>query len=264
MDAQAPHLAPHVVLGRLTDRAPLRSLGYFAGCRTAAPNAANFAVSDPRTGALLARVASLGVLETDAAIAAATSAFPARSDRLPQDRAKVLCRRGDLMIAAREKLSLLMTREQGKPMAEARGELNHAAGFLEWFEGEAPRNSAEMALAFEPTLLINFPADVLTEHEETLGPVAAVVAFDTEAGVITRAGDTDYGLVAYVATKDGARQLRVSRALDHGMVAIIRDRITGGPIPFGGWKQSGPGREGARHGPKTFTELKYLCIDTAA
>ena len=224
MDAQALHLAPHVVLGRLTDRAPLRSLGYFAGCRTAAPNAANFAVSDPRTGALLARVASLGVLETDAAIAAATSAFPARSDRLPQDRAKVLCRRGDLMIAAREKLSLLMTREQGKPMAEARGELNHAAGF----------------------------------------PVAAVVAFDTEAGVITRAGDTDYGLVAYVATKDGARQLRVSRALDHGMVAIIRDRITGGPIPFGGWKQSGPGREGARHGPKTFTELKYLCIDTAA
>ncbi|MFB2606211.1 aldehyde dehydrogenase family protein, partial [Rhizobium phaseoli] len=52
--------------------------------------------------------------------------------------------------------------------------------------------------------------------------------------------------------------------LEYGMVAVNRAKITGGPIPFGGWKQSGLGREGSRHGLEAFTELKYLCIDTAA
>jgi aspartate-semialdehyde dehydrogenase len=119
-------------------------------------------------------------------------------------------------------------------------------------------------LFFEPTLLADVPEEALIMHEETFGPVAAVVAFDTEEEVVARANDTEYGLVAYVVTENGARQLRLGRALDYGMVAINRVKITGGPIPFGGWKQSGLGREGSRHGIEAFTELKYLCIDTAA
>ncbi len=101
-------------------------------------------------------------------------------------------------------------------------------------------------------------------HEETFGPVAAVIGFDTEAEVIARANATPFGLVAYVVTRDGARQLRLSRALEFGMIAVNRVKITGGPVPFGGWKHSGLGREGSRHGLEAYTELKYICIDTAA
>jgi aspartate-semialdehyde dehydrogenase len=100
-------------------------------------------------------------------------------------------------------------------------------------------------------------------REETFGPVAAVAPFDSEAEVVARANDTEYGLVAYVVTKDGARQLRLARALDYGMVAVNRVKITGAPIPFGGVKQSGMGREGARHGLEAFTDLKYVCLDVA-
>lgn len=119
-------------------------------------------------------------------------------------------------------------------------------------------------LFYTPTLLADVPLEALIMHEETFGPVAAVTAFDTEAEVIARANDTEYGLVAYIVTENGARQMRLGRALEYGMVAINRVKITGSPIPFGGWKQSGIGREGSRHGLEAFTELKYLCIDTAA
>ncbi|WP_426128311.1 NAD-dependent succinate-semialdehyde dehydrogenase [Pararhizobium sp. PWRC1-1] len=119
-------------------------------------------------------------------------------------------------------------------------------------------------LFYTPTLLADVPSDALIMHEETFGPVAAVTAFDTEAEVVACANDTEYGLVAYVVTENGARQMRLGRALEYGMVAINRVKITGGPIPFGGWKQSGIGREGSRHGLEAFTELKYICIDTAA
>ena len=119
-------------------------------------------------------------------------------------------------------------------------------------------------LFYAPTLLTDVPAEALIMHEETFAPVAAVTAFDTEEEIIARANDTEYGLVAYVVTENGARQMRLGRALEYGMVAINRVKITGGPIPFGGWKQSGIGREGSRHGLEAFTELKYLCIDTAA
>ncbi|MBK3745712.1 NAD-dependent succinate-semialdehyde dehydrogenase, partial [Paraburkholderia aspalathi] len=126
------------------------------------------------------------------------------------------------------------------------------------------KRSAIGALFYEPTLLINVPDNALIMREETFGPVAAVSVFDTEDEVIARANDTEYGLVAYLVTADGARQLRVSCALEYGMVAVNRVKITGAPIPFGGWKQSGLGREGARYGIEAFSEVKYLCIDTAA
>ena len=126
------------------------------------------------------------------------------------------------------------------------------------------KRHAAGSLFFEPTLLVDVPDDALMMREETFGPVAVVIPFDTELEAITRANDTEYGLVAYVVTKDGARQLRLGRALEYGMVAINRVKITGAPIPFGGWKQSGVGREGSRHGIEAFTDLKYLCIDTAA
>lgn len=497
MNTCAP-LSTHAALSRLSDRTLLRTLGHIGGRWTASPDAADFAVADPASGATVARVASLGLAETDSAIAAATAAFPAWRDRLPQERARILRKWGELMLAATEDLALIMTLEQGKPLAESRGEIAYAAEFLDWYAGEALRVNAEsvtphlrdveiivrrealgpvgvvtpwnfpsamitrkvaaalaagctcvvhpsaetplsalalaelaeraglpagvmnvvpgdaativgtmctdprlramsftgstgigrliaaqcaptmkrlmmelgghapliifadadldravkiamdakfatsgqdclaanriyverailpaftarlaeriaalkvgpglepttdigpliharalakvaeqvkdavarggrivtgggvdpdLALACRPTLIEGAPDDALIHREETFGPVASLLPFDSEAEVIARANDTEYGLAAYVVTRDGARALRLSRALEFGMVAVNRVKITGGPIPFGGWKQSGLGREGSRHGMEAFTELKYLCIDTAA
>jgi aspartate-semialdehyde dehydrogenase len=116
-------------------------------------------------------------------------------------------------------------------------------------------------LFFEPTVLINVPADADIMRQETFGPVAALTPFDTEDEVTARANDTEYGLVAYVHTQDPKRIYRMSRALEFGMVAVNRTSVTGPPIPFGGVKQSGLGREGARHGLEEFTEIKYVCRD---
>ena len=98
-------------------------------------------------------------------------------------------------------------------------------------------------------------------HEETFGPVAALAAFDTEAEAVDRANATEYGLVAYLHTLDPRRIYRMTRALQFGMVAVNRTKVTGAPIPFGGFKQSGLGREGARLGMEAFMEVKYVCRD---
>lgn len=117
------------------------------------------------------------------------------------------------------------------------------------------------SLFFEPTVLCDVPDNADIMREETFGPVAALLPFDTEAEVVARANDTEYGLVAYVHTQDPKRIYRMSRALEFGMVAINRTSVTGPPIPFGGVKQSGLGREGARIGLEEFTEIKYVCRD---
>jgi aspartate-semialdehyde dehydrogenase len=122
---------------------------------------------------------------------------------------------------------------------------------------------AKGSLFFQPTLLADIPEDALINSEETFGPVAGVMPFSDEDEVLARANDTDYGLVAYIHTRDRARIARLGRALEYGMVAVNRTKITGAPIPFGGVKQSGLGREGSRLGMEAFTEVKYLCLDVA-
>ncbi|TPM29899.1 NAD-dependent succinate-semialdehyde dehydrogenase [Mesorhizobium sp. B2-3-5] len=488
----------HEALDRLTDRRLLRELAYVDGHWTASEAAAeSFEVTDPATGTTVAFVAALDARQTTKAIDAAARAFPAWRILLPQERAKILRKWFELIIAAKDDLALLMTLEQGKPLKESLGEIDYAASFVEWYAEEAKRLNAEsvtshlrnaemmvrreplgvvgvvtpwnfpsamltrkaaaalaagctivahpssetplsaLALAelgeraglpagvfnivtgkaativgrmcedprvramsftgsteigrliaaqsaptmkrlvmelgghaplivfadadldkavtiaidakfatsgqdclaanriyvqrpiydrfcaafamriealrtgnglaaeteigplmheravkkveeqvadalthgarcltgggrhqtgplfYQPTLLVDVADDALIMREETFGPVAAVTPFDSEDEVITRANATEYGLVAYVVTENGARQQRLGRALDYGMVAINRVKITGAPIPFGGVKQSGIGREGSRHGLEAFTDLKYLCLDVA-
>ncbi|SLN37363.1 Succinate-semialdehyde dehydrogenase [NADP(+)] GabD [Roseovarius litorisediminis] len=118
-------------------------------------------------------------------------------------------------------------------------------------------------LFYEPTVLVDVPDDALILRDETFGPVAAILPFDAEDEVVARANDTEYGLVAYLHSADPRRIYRVSRALQFGMVAVNRTQVTGAPIPFGGTKQSGLGREGARLGMEEFTEIKYVCRDWA-
>ncbi len=123
------------------------------------------------------------------------------------------------------------------------------------------KSHAAGPLFFEPTVLADVPDDALIMREETFGPVAALTPFDGEDEVVRRANDTEYGLVAYLHTDDPRRIYRISRALQSGMVAVNRTKVTGAPIPFGGVKQSGVGREGARLGMEAFTEVKYVCRD---
>ncbi|NMM45653.1 NAD-dependent succinate-semialdehyde dehydrogenase [Rhodospirillaceae bacterium KN72] len=116
-------------------------------------------------------------------------------------------------------------------------------------------------LFFRPTVLTDVPRDALIFREETFGPVAAIAPFDTEGEVLKWANDTEYGLVAYLHTMEPRRIFRMSRGLQYGMVAVNRTKVTGAPIPFGGMKQSGLGREGARLGMEAFTDVKYVCRD---
>ena len=118
-------------------------------------------------------------------------------------------------------------------------------------------------LFYAPTVLTDVPDGAKIMHEETFGPVAPITAFDTEAEVVRRANDTEYGLIAYLHSHDPRRIYRLSRALQYGMVAVNRTKVTGAPIPFGGTKQSGLGREGARRGMEDFMEIKYVCRDWA-
>jgi len=118
-------------------------------------------------------------------------------------------------------------------------------------------------LFYEATVLADVDPDALIFHEETFGPVAAIAPFDSEDDAVARANATEYGLVAYLHTQDPRRIYRLSRALQFGMVAVNRTKVTGAPIPFGGMKQSGLAREGARHGLEAFTDIKYVCRDWA-
>ncbi len=117
-------------------------------------------------------------------------------------------------------------------------------------------------LFFEPTVLSNVHADSLMLTEETFGPVAPVVGFSSEADAVKWANNTEYGLAAYIWTKDIGRAFRVAEALEYGIVGV-NDGVPSAmapQAPFGGMKNSGVGREGGRWGLEAFLELKYISI----
>jgi aspartate-semialdehyde dehydrogenase len=454
----------------IADKRLVRGFSYIGGKWTAAASGRTFPVSDPATGETLGAVASLSGEEAARAVDAAEAAFPGWAGRLPQDRAALIRRWFEEITANREDLARIMVLEQGKPLSEARGEIDYGAAFVEFYAEEAKRPNIEgitshladaemelwrepvgvaalitpwnfptamltrkaaaalaagctvvchpsaetpfsaLALAelaeraglppgvfnvvtghapeivepwtqdhrvralsftgsteigrllyrqcagtvkrlvmelgghapgqdclganrilverpaydafcrkftaatqaltvgsgledrdlgplmneaavkkqeahvadalakgarlacggvrlplgplfFAPTVLADVPDDALILREETFGPVAAILPFDSEDEALTRANDSEYGLVAYLHTEDPRRIYRLSRALQYGMVAVNRTKVTGAPIPFGGRKQSGLGREGSRLGMEEFTEIKYVCRD---
>jgi aspartate-semialdehyde dehydrogenase len=115
-----------------------------------------------------------------------------------------------------------------------------------------------------PTVLADVTDDMLIAREETFGPVAAILPFDDEREVLARANATEMGLAAYVYTNDLSRAMRLTDRLEYGMIAVNTPKFTGAPIPFGGWKQSGLGREGSRHGLSEYLEAKYVCFGNLA
>ncbi|WP_181708601.1 NAD-dependent succinate-semialdehyde dehydrogenase [Chthonobacter rhizosphaerae] len=113
---------------------------------------------------------------------------------------------------------------------------------------------------YPPTVITDVAPDAAMAHEEIFGPVAPVSRFDTEDEVVARANDTEYGLAAYVFTRDIGRGLRVSSRLEAGMIGLNRGLVSDPAAPFGGVKQSGLGREGGHHGVLEFLEPKYVAV----
>ena len=114
---------------------------------------------------------------------------------------------------------------------------------------------------YEPTVLGGVPDDARLLPEEIFGPVAPVAAFSSEAQALDAANRTEYGLVAYVYTRDIKRALRVCEGLETGMVGLNQGMVSNPAAPFGGVKQSGFGREGGREGIEEYLETKYVAVN---
>ena len=137
------------------------------------------AVDDPATGEIVGRVPKLGAAETEAAIAAAERAMPAWAARTAKDRAQVLRAWFDLIMAHQDVLARILTREQGKPLAEAKGEIAYAASFIEWFAEEAKRIYGEVVPG-------HMPDKRIVVLKQPIGVVAAITPWNFPAAMITR------------------------------------------------------------------------------
>jgi succinate-semialdehyde dehydrogenase/glutarate-semialdehyde dehydrogenase len=113
---------------------------------------------------------------------------------------------------------------------------------------------------YEPTVLTNVNANMTLAREETFGPVAPLFRVDSDEEAVRLANDTEFGLAAYVYTRDLTRSWRVTEALEYGIVGLNTGLISTEVAPFGGVKESGIGREGSKYGILEFTELKYICV----
>jgi len=113
---------------------------------------------------------------------------------------------------------------------------------------------------YPPTVLGNIPVNARLLKEEIFGPVVALQSFETESEAIAAANDTEFGLAAYVYTKDLNRGFRVCEQIETGMIGLNRGMMSDPAAPFGGMKQSGLGREGSHHGLIEFCEAKYVAV----
>jgi len=113
---------------------------------------------------------------------------------------------------------------------------------------------------FEPTVITNASIDMKFSKEEIFGPIAPIYKFDTEEEAISMANNTEFGLACYFYTQDLGRTFRVSEALEYGLVGVNEGVITTVEAPFGGFKESGLGREGGYQGIEDYLESKYVCI----
>ena len=121
--------------------------------------------------------------------------------------------------------------------------------------GKAP---ARAGFFYEPTVIAGLPTDARAFHEEIFGPVAPIASFESVDEAVALANDTVFGLVSFVHTRNLAKALAVADRIESGMVGINRGLVSDPAAPFGGWKQSGVGREGAHQGLLEYLETKYI------
>ncbi|MDN5284859.1 MAG: succinate-semialdehyde dehydrogenase [Mucilaginibacter sp.] len=119
------------------------------------------------------------------------------------------------------------------------------------------KNDEKGGLFYEPTILTDLTDNMDIHNTEIFGPVFAVYSFDTEEEVISRANDTEYGLVSYAYTENLGRAFRLSQRIKSGMVVLNSGSVGTASVPFGGVKESGYGREGSYYGIEEYVEVKY-------
>ena len=164
---------------KLKDPTLFRQANFIGGKWMAADDGATLTVRNPSTGNIVGTVPALGALETRRAIDAAHLAFPGWRALLAKERAAILRKLFDLMIAATDDLAIIMTAEQGKPLAESRGEIAYAASFLEWFAEEGKR-------AYGDTIPQNARGRRIIVTKEPIGVFAAITPWNFPAAMITR------------------------------------------------------------------------------
>lgn len=163
----------------LTDQSLFKTDAHINGVWRNGRDGARFPVTNPATGAEIAQVADLGASETREAIEAANAALPAWRAMTAKERAAILRRWYDLILAATDDLAVLMTTEQGKPLAEAKGEVAYGASFIEWFAEEGKRAYGDVVPTFAPTKRV-------VVLKESIGVVAAITPWNFPLAMITR------------------------------------------------------------------------------
>jgi len=163
----------------IKDRALFRQKCYIDGAWVDADGGGTIAVTNPANGAVIGTVPKLGRSETRRAIEAANRAWPAWRAKTAKERAAILRKWNDLLLANQEDLAVLMTAEQGKPLAEAKGEVAYAAAFIEWFAEEGKR-------VYGDTIPTNFPDRRIVVIKEPIGVVAAITPWNFPSAMLTR------------------------------------------------------------------------------
>ena len=157
----------------------LRTQSYIDGKWVDAPDGAEFAVDNPATGSNIAHVSNLGAKQAEQAIAAASRAFPAWRERTAKERSNILRKWFDLIIAHTDDLARIMTLEQGKPFAEAKGEIAYGASFVEWFAEQAKRVMGD-------TISAPLATNRMLVLREPIGVCAAITPWNFPNAMITR------------------------------------------------------------------------------
>ncbi|MCU6497711.1 NAD-dependent succinate-semialdehyde dehydrogenase [Rugamonas sp. A1-17] len=223
---------------QLKDPTLLRQQAYIDGAWSDADNGATLAVTNPATGEQLGTVPLMGAAETRRAIAAANAAWPAWRKKSAKERAAILRKWNDLILANTEDLAQLMTAEQGKPLAESRGEVAYGASFIEWFGEEAKRVAGE-------TLASPWPDRRLLVTKEPIGVCAAITPWNFPIAMITRkvgpalAAGCPMVLKPAESTPYCALALAVL-AERAGVPAGVFSVVTGTPKEIGGEMTSNP------------------------
>ncbi|ALU88094.1 NADP-dependent succinate-semialdehyde dehydrogenase [Herbaspirillum rubrisubalbicans] len=226
------------MLHQLKDPSLLRQQAYLNGAWCDADSGAKLEVHNPANGQLLGHVPLMGATETRRAIDAANAAWPAWKKKTAKERSALLRRWYELMLANADDLALIMTAEQGKPLAEARGEIGYAASFIEWFAEEGKRTYGD-------TIPSPSPTNRIVVIKEAIGVCAAITPWNFPAAMITRkagpalAAGCPMVLKPAEATPFSALALAVL-AERAGIPAGVFSVVTGTPKEIGGEMTSNP------------------------
>ena len=223
---------------QLKDPSLLRQQAYIDGAWSDADNGATLAVTNPATGEQLGTVPLMGAAETKRAIAAANAAWPAWRKKSAKERAAILRKWNDLILENTEDLAQLMTAEQGKPLAESRGEVAYGASFIEWFGEEAKRVAGD-------TLASPWPDRRLLVTKEPIGVCAAITPWNFPIAMITRKAGPALAAGCPMVLKPAESTPFCALALAvlaerAGVPAGVFSVVTGAPKEIGGEMTSNP------------------------